>query len=78
MSSTEVEFTASVEAGKYMLYIRLILNQLGLPQNIATTLYGDNQGALLMANQQQPTKGTRHMNIKHFVLQDWVEHDLIR
>ena len=31
-----------------------------------------------MANQQQPTKRTRHMDIKHFVLQDWVAHDLIR
>jgi deoxyuridine 5'-triphosphate nucleotidohydrolase len=78
MSSTEAEFTAAAEAGKYILYVRSILDQLGLPQNIATTLYEDNQGALLMANQQQPTKRTRHMDIKHFVLQDWVEHDLIR
>jgi hypothetical protein len=78
MSLTEAEFTAAAKAGKYILYVRSILDQLGLPQNIATTLYEDNQGALLMANQQQPTKCTRHMDIKHFVLQDWVEHDLIR
>ena len=31
-----------------------------------------------MANQQQPTKRTRHMDIKYFVLQDWVESDLMR
>ena len=42
------------------------------------TLYEDNQGALLMANAQQPTKRTRHMDIKTFVLQHWVEQDLIR
>ena len=78
LSSTEAEFTAAAEAGKYILYVRSILEQLGIPQNEATTLYEDNQGALLMANAQQPTKRTRHMDIKTFILQHWVEQDLIR
>jgi hypothetical protein len=78
LSSTEAEFTAAAEAGKYILYVRSILEQLGIPQHEATTLYEDNQGALLMANAQQPTKRTRHMDIKTFVLQQWVEQDLIR
>jgi hypothetical protein len=30
-----------------------------------------------MANAQQPTRRTRHMDTKHFALQDWVEHDQI-
>ena len=30
-----------------------------------------------MANSQQPTKRTRHMDIKAFALQDWVETDLL-
>jgi dUTP pyrophosphatase len=78
LSSTEAEFTAAAEAGKYILYVRSIIEQLGIPQHEATTLYEDNQGALLMANAQQPTKRTRHMDIKTFVLQQWVEQDLIR
>ena len=41
------------------------------------TLYEDNQGALLMANSGQPTKRTRHMDTKHFALQQWVELDLL-
>lgn len=78
LSSTEAEFTAAAEAGKYILYVRSILDQLGIPQDEASTLYEDNQGALLMANAQQPTKRTRHMEIKTFALQEWVERDLIR
>ena len=77
MSSTEAKFMAAAEAGKYILYVRSILEQIGLPQHHTTILYEDNQGALLMANAQQPTKRTRHMDIKHFVLQDWVLQDLI-
>ena len=76
-SSTEAEFIAAADAGRHILYVRSILEQIGIPQQDATILYEDNQGALLLANAQQPTKRTRHMDIKHFILQQWVENDLI-
>lgn len=44
----------------------------------ATVLHIDNSGALNMANKRQPTKYTRHIDIKHFaIVQDWVESDLL-
>ncbi len=76
-STSEAEFIAAAEAGKQILYLRSILSELGLPQSHATVLLEDNQGALLMANAQKPTKRTRHMDIKHFALQDWVDRDLL-
>ena len=48
-----------------------------MPQNKATILYIDNNGALMMANAQQPTRRTRHMDIKKFIIQDWVQGDLL-
>ena len=30
-----------------------------------------------MANAQQPTRRTRHMDLKHFAVLDWVERDLV-
>ena len=48
-----------------------------MEQTNATILYEDNQGALLMANAQRPTKHTRHMDVKHFVIQQWVGQDLL-
>ena len=77
LSFTEAEFNATVEVGKYILYVRTILKEIELEQIQATTLYKDNQGALLMANAQQPTKCTRHMAVKNFALQEWYEQDLI-
>lgn len=50
LSSTEAEFIAACEAGKYILYVRTILEEIGMPQEAASILYEDNQGALLMAN----------------------------
>lgn len=78
MSSTEAEFTAASEAGKAILYVRSILEEINIPQDEATTLFIDNNGALLMANAQQPTRRTRqYMDIKYFALLDWVERDLL-
>ena len=68
LSSTEVEFIATVEARKYILYLRSILSDIGIPQHDATILYENNQGSLLMASDQQPTKRTNHIDITHFVL----------
>jgi hypothetical protein len=76
-SSTEAEFIAAAEAGKYILYLRTILEQIGLEQEKATIIYEDNQGALLMAKAGQPTKRTKHIDIKHFAIQQWVEKDLL-
>jgi len=76
-SSTEAEFTAACDAGKMILFFRSLLADLGLEQHKASILYEDNNGALLMANAQQPTRRTRHMDIKKFALLDWVEQDLM-
>ncbi len=77
MSSTEAEFAAACDAGKSILYVRSILDEIGIEQDDATTLYIDNNGALMMGNAQQPTRRTRHMDIKKFVLIDWIQHDLL-
>ena len=77
LSSTEAEFAAASEAGKIVLYLRTILEEINVPQEHATTLYEDNDGALLMANAGQPTRRTRHIDIRYFALLDWVERDLL-
>jgi len=77
LSSTEAEFTAACDAAKMILFFRSLLDDLGIEQRHSTVLYEDNNGALMMANAQQPTRRTRHMDIKKFALLSWVEQDLI-
>lgn len=76
-SSTESEFIAAVDAAKTALHLRSILSDIGADQRHATMIYEDNTGALLMANAKQPTRRTRHIDVKNFSIQDWVEEDLI-
>ena len=76
-SSTEAEFVGGYDAGKGALYIRSILDEIRLPQDYATPIYEDNNGAIMMANAGKPTKRTRHIDIKFFSLLEWVERDLV-
>jgi hypothetical protein len=77
LSSTEAEFLAASDAGKMALYLRSILDELSVSQQFATVIYEDNRGALLMASAAQPTKQSRHIDIREYALLDWVERDLI-
>jgi hypothetical protein len=76
-SSIEAELIAACDTAKMFLFFRSLLQDVGIEQQHATILFKDNEGALLMANAQQPTCRTRHMDIKHFALLDWVERDLL-
>jgi hypothetical protein len=50
------------------------MQEIGLEQPFSMR---NNNGALLKANAQQPTRRTRYIDIKHFTLLDWVEQDMI-
>ena len=44
MISTEAKYIAAAESGKLVLYMRSMLNELGIEQEPTTTLYEDNAG----------------------------------
>ena len=75
LSSTEAEFTAAAKAGKTTLCLQSISCKLGYQQHKPTTLYIDNHGALFMANAEQPTRRTRHMDTKTFAIQHWTKEE---
>ena len=76
-SSTEAEFCMMVDAGKAAIYIRSILDEINIPQIQPTKILCDNRGARHMANSQRPTKRTRHVDMKQFVILEWTEEEHI-
>ena len=76
-SSTELEFMAAYDTGKMILYVKIILWDLGIPQEAATAMHENNDACTAMGNAQKPTPWMRHMDIKYFLLCDWVEWDLM-
>ena len=67
-SLTEAEFTNMADAGKAAFYLKWILEELGIIIFSTTPIHADNQGAIRLSNSQQPTRRTRHVEMKHFVI----------
>ena len=76
-SSTEAEFYALVECAKMMLYLRSVLEDLGINQTFATPIFEDNKGAIDIVRSGKPTKRVCHVDTKQFIIIDWVEIDLV-
>ena len=75
-SSTEAEFFAAYKAGKVCRFLRMVMKQLGYEQQNATSIYIDNMPALQMINKNTaPTENCRHVDIRYWALQDWVQDD---
>jgi hypothetical protein len=75
--STKAKFMAAYDTRKMILYVRSILWDLGIPQEATMVLYEDNDACTAMGNAQKPTLRTQHMDIKYFLICDWVERDLM-
>jgi hypothetical protein len=76
-SSTEAEFTNMADAGKVALYLRYILEEIGIIMDKPTPNLADNQGAVRLANAHQPTRRMRHVEMKHFIIVQWTDDKFI-
>ena len=65
------------DCGRAILYLRSILDEIGLPQDQPTSAWADNSAARQMMMAGRPTKRTRHIDIKFFAALHWVETDQI-
>jgi hypothetical protein len=77
LSSTEAKFASMADAGKAALCLRSPLSDAGFEQNFPTEMLADNRGAMQMANAQQPTRQTWHVDMKQFVILQWSKQDPI-
>lgn len=63
-STTEAEYVAMSQTAKEIQYIRNLLNSIGIIQDEATVLNGDNQGALFLGENPKTASRTKHIAIK--------------
>ncbi len=76
-SSTKAKYMLTYFTGKMILFVGSVLWDLDIPQKAAILLYEDNNACTAMENAQKPTPRTRHIDIKYFLLSEWVERDLM-
>ena len=79
-SSTEAEYYSGAKAGQESEYLRQVLTEMGYKGEDAqrVELYGDNQGALALAENPEFYQRTKHIATKYYYLRDRVEKGRIK
>ena len=76
-STLEAEYVALAEIVKEVLWLQRFLQELGLYQD-SVTINIDNKGAIDYANNAQFSQRTKHINIKHHFIRDYIEKGEIK
>ena len=74
-SSTEAEYCSAAMACKSILWARELLEELGYPQDKATTLHVDNTAAIALTQNPENHRKTKHIGMRYHLIRDLVEKE---
>jgi hypothetical protein len=78
LSVTEAELFAAVLCAQDMLYVKKVLESMGLEVKLPMILYMDNQGAIDLVNSWSVGGRTRHIETRQWFLRELKEKGIIR
>ncbi|POM70894.1 Integrase catalytic core protein [Phytophthora palmivora] len=78
LSSAEDEYMAVSLCVQEILWLRAMLKDMGIPQEGATQIWEDNQGATALAKNAGYNSRTKHVDIKHYFTRENVERGTVK
>ncbi len=72
LSSTEAEYIALSSAAQQAIWLRRLLTELGMDNSHPTPIWEDNQGAICLLNNPVAHKKSKHIQIRHHYIREWV------
>jgi hypothetical protein len=76
-STCEAEYVALANATKESLWLRALLNDIGLRQDGPTLILADNQGAIVLSKDQSNHARTKHIDVRyHFIRERTAQGDI--
>ena len=74
LSTTEAEYIGLTQAAKEILWLRVLLEEIGAFKHIApmSTLNADNQGAIALARNSEYHGRTKQIDIQYYFIRDLV------
>ena len=78
LSSTESKYVALADVAQEITWLRNLLEGLGYEQCAPTKLYGDNNGALAIAQNPQYHKRTKHFDTWNHYIRQKVKEKVIK
>ena len=77
LSTTEAKYVAACEAGKEIVWMRELLQEIGFESNGPSTLHMDNQSAIQVAKHPEHHGRMKHLNLHWYWLQNIVDKGII-
>lgn len=77
-SSCEAEFISIAEAANEIKWLRLLLEEMHIKFESATTIYEDNQGCIELVRDGKFSHKTKHINTKYKMIRDIVKKEIIK
>jgi len=77
-SSTEAEYIAAAECAQEMLFQMRVLESLGLKVEKPMVMEIDNKGAIDLGNNWSAAGRTRHIDVRHHLLRELKESNVLR
>lgn len=77
LSTTESEYAAISHATRQVIWLRHLFEELDIVQDDATTLYSDNQSAIILTQDPQFHARSKHFDIENHFIREKIEQGLI-
>ena len=77
LSSTEAEYSATVESGKEIIWMWNLMAEMGIKQNEASILHINNQSAIQVTKNPKLHSCMKQLDLKFFLLHNMVECNTI-
>jgi kynurenine formamidase len=74
----EAEYVASSNATKEAIWLRVLLEDMGYPQTMATLIHADHQGCIALARNLVAHSRAKHIDIRHHFIRERLQISEIR
>eukprot|EP00742_Colponemidia_sp_Colp-10_P002552 GILJ01002727.1.p2 GENE.GILJ01002727.1~~GILJ01002727.1.p2 ORF type:complete len:509 (+),score=47.37 GILJ01002727.1:627-2153(+) len=77
LSSTEAEYMAASHAAREALWLKKLLDELGIKKQDSISIFSDSQGAIALGKNPVNHSRTKHIDIQHHFIRDLIESNVI-
>jgi hypothetical protein len=78
LSSTEAEYVALSEITKEIMFVKQVLETMNITIKLPITVRVDNVGAIYLSNNFSLGQRTKHIDIRHHFVREFVEDGIIK
>ena len=78
LSSTEAEYRVQSDAVTEVLYVKMMLEFLGMKMRLPITVHVDNLGAIYLSNSAGTSNRTKHIDTHYHFVREYIEDGIIQ